>query len=92
MGHLRDRGHEVLNVDTVGDDSPHGMCLVVDLTDAGQVREVVAGVDAVVHVAAIPAPRIKIEDETFRNNTILACNAFTAPVDAGVERVVWTPS
>jgi len=90
--HLRDRGHDVLNVDTVRDDSPYGMCLVGDLTDAGQVREVVAGADAVVHLAAIPAPRIKTEDETFRNNTISTYNVFAAAVDAGVERVVWASS
>mgnify|MGYP006178994441 CR=1 FL=1 len=33
-GVLREAGHEVLNVDWTHDGSPHGQCLVADLTDA----------------------------------------------------------
>ena len=53
---LRDHGHYVTNVDTRHDGSPHGLCVLADLADYGQAAEALAGFDAVVHLAAIPAP------------------------------------
>ena len=53
---LRERGHDVLNVDARHDGSPHGQCLVADLTDLGQTLDALSGSEAVVHFAAIPAP------------------------------------
>lgn len=90
--HLRDAGHAVLNVDVVHDGSPHGQCVVADLTDLGQCHEVVAGADAVVHLAAIPAPEMRPPGETFRNNALSTYNVFSAAVDNGVGRVVWASS
>src|SRR5215510_6513840 len=72
--HLRAAGHDVLNVDVVHDGSPHGACVLADLTDFGQALEVLAGADAVVHLAAIPAPEIRPPAETFRNNAISTYN------------------
>ncbi|MFL5777182.1 MAG: NAD-dependent epimerase/dehydratase family protein, partial [Chloroflexota bacterium] len=89
---LRDAGHDVLNVDVVHDGSPHGHCALADLTDLGQTLELVAGADAVVHLAAIPAPEIKSAGETFRNNAMSTYNVFAAAVDRGVSRVVWASS
>ena len=89
---LRDAGHDVLNVDTAHDGSAHGLCVLADLTDLGQCHEVLAGADAVVHLAAIPAPDIKPAGETFRNNAISTYNVFAAAVDRGVSRVVWASS
>jgi nucleoside-diphosphate-sugar epimerase len=89
---LRDSGHAVLNVDVVHDGSPHGECVVADLTDIGQCHEVVAGADAVVHLAAIPAPDIRPAGETFRNNAISTYNVFSAAVERGLGRVVWASS
>src|SRR6266545_7461264 len=65
---LREHGHEVLNVDTRHDGSAFGLCLLTDLTDLGQTQEALSGADAVVHFAAIPAPQLRPEGETFRNN------------------------
>src|SRR6188474_1816617 len=84
---LRGAGHEVLNVDVVHDGSPHGQCVLADLTDLGQCHEVVAGSDAVVHLAAIPAPEIKPPGETFRNNALSTYNVFAAAADRDVGRV-----
>jgi nucleoside-diphosphate-sugar epimerase len=92
VGDLRERGHDVLNVDLVRDDSAHGLCLVTDLTDLGQAHEVIAGADALVHLAAIPAPGLRPEGETFRVNAMSTYNAFAAAVAAGVRRVVWASS
>ena len=89
---LRDRGHEVLNVDVTHDGSAHGLCVLADLTDLGQCHEVIAGADAVVHLAAIPAPDIRPAGETFRNNAMSTYNVFAAAVDRGVGRVVWASS
>ena len=92
VGDLRDRGHDVLNVDWSHDGSDHGLCVVADLTDSGQTQEVIHGADAVVHLAAIPAPGIRSEAETFRINTISTYNVFAAAVTSGAERVVWASS
>src|SRR5689334_15489659 len=87
--HLRSAGHDVLNVDAVHDGSPHGACILADLADAGQVLEVVAGADFVVHLAAIPAPEIRPAAETFRHNAMSTYNVFAAAVDRKVGRVAW---
>jgi nucleoside-diphosphate-sugar epimerase len=89
---LREAGHRVLNVDVVHDGGPHGDTALVDLTDLGQCHEVVAGADAVVHLAAIPAPDIKPAGETFRNNAMSTYNVFAAAVERGVGRIVWASS
>ena len=89
---LREHGWDVLNVDVVHDGSPHGQCILADLTDPGQCHEVVTGADAVVHFAAIPAPEIRPPAETFRNNALSTYNVFAAAVDRGVGRVVWASS
>ena len=89
---FRDRGHHVLNVDVVHDGSDFGLCVLADLADAGQARDVVAGADAVVHLAAIPAPGLRGEGETFRNNALSTYNVFAAAVAEKVRRVVWASS
>jgi nucleoside-diphosphate-sugar epimerase len=89
---LRDHGHDVLNVDLAHDGSDHGLCVLADLTDLGQVHDVVAGADAVVHLAAIPAPELRAAGETFRNNAVSTYNVFAAAVAQRVGRVVWASS
>jgi len=89
---LRDHGHEVLNVDWSHDGSDHGLSVVGDLTDPGHTYELISGADAVVHLAAIPAPGIRSESETFRINTLSTYNVFAAAVTTGAHRVVWASS
>jgi nucleoside-diphosphate-sugar epimerase len=89
---LRAAGLDVLNVDIVRDDSPHGQCIVADLTQLGQAYDVLARADAVVHLAAIPAPEIRPEGETFRINTLSTYNVFAAATALGLGRVVWASS
>src|SRR5918994_1503313 len=89
---LRDHGHDVLNVDVVHDGSAHGQCVLADLTDLGQAREVISGADALVHFAAIPAPDLRPAGETFRNNALSTYNVFDAATTAGLDRVVWASS
>ena len=77
---LRERGHDVLNVDLVHDGSAHGLCVRADLTDLGSAMEV------------IPAPDLLPPGETFRINALSTYNVFEAAVHAGVDRVVWASS
>jgi len=92
ISHLRDTGKDVLNVDWKHDGSAHGQCLVTDLTDPGQAFEALAGADAVVHLAAIPAPEIRPVAETFRINMISTYNVFAAAEAHGLQRVVYASS
>jgi nucleoside-diphosphate-sugar epimerase len=89
---LRDHGHDVLNVDVRHDGSAFGLCLVADLTDLGQALDALAGADAIVHFAAIPAPQLRPEGETFRINALSTYNVFAAAVAHGIGRVVWASS
>ena len=89
---LREHGHDVLNVDTRHDGSEFGLCLLADLTDLGQTQEALSGADAVIHFAAIPAPQLRPEGETFRNNAMSTYNVFAAAVAHGIRRVVWASS
>jgi nucleoside-diphosphate-sugar epimerase len=89
---LREHGHDVVNVDLVPDGSPNDLFLLTDLTDSGQVQDVVRGADAVVHFAAIPAPGLRPAGETFRINTVSTWNVFHAATAAKVRRVVWASS
>ena len=89
---LREHGHDVLNVDVRPDGSAFGLCLVTDLTDLGQTLDALAGADAVVHFAAIPAPELRPEGETFRINALSTYNVFAAAVAHRLRRVVWASS
>jgi len=93
VAHLQERGYEVLRVDIAAplDPSDHGLRRA-DLTDLGQTMEVLSGADAVVHLAAIPAPHMVTDAETFRINTISTYNVFSAAATLGLERVVWASS
>jgi nucleoside-diphosphate-sugar epimerase len=89
---LREHGHDVLNVDLVHDGSAHGLCVRADLTDLGAALELLSGADAVVHLAAIPAPELRPPGETFRINTMSTYNVFAAAVQGQVGRVIWASS
>jgi nucleoside-diphosphate-sugar epimerase len=89
---LRTQGFEVLNIDISASSNPDDSTLIVDLTDLGETIEALAGFDAIVHLAAIPAPNIVTDGETFRINTMSTYNVFSAAAQHGVERVVWASS
>jgi nucleoside-diphosphate-sugar epimerase len=93
---LLNHGYKVLNVDQLAPPEPPrerlAPFLKADLTDLGQVFEVLQGADAVIHLAAIPAPGIQTEGATFKNNTLSTYNIFSAAVALGLQRVVWASS
>ncbi len=100
--HLRGIGLDVLAADRAPGGDPRdveGEFLTVDLTDYGQVVEAVTGgadehvaVDAVVHLAAVPAPGLTTNASTFANNSAATYNVFAACRAAGIRRVVWASS
>jgi nucleoside-diphosphate-sugar epimerase len=89
---LNERGYQTLNVDLTIPPESWGWALAADLTDLGQTYEALQGADAVVHLAAVPAPEMRPEQETFRNNLLSTYNIFSAAVDLDLEKVVWASS
>jgi nucleoside-diphosphate-sugar epimerase len=89
---LFEHDHDVLGVDLVPPAETPAKFLLADLTDFGQAVECLAGVDAVVHLAAIPAPGIRTEEATFHTNTLSTYNVFEAARLLGLQRVVWASS
>jgi nucleoside-diphosphate-sugar epimerase len=90
---LREHGHSVLSVDLRHDPWEwDDRCRIADLTDYGQAVETLAGADAVVHLAAIPAPGIRPAADTFRINATSTYNVFAAAEANGLGRVVWASS
>ncbi len=93
---LREHGHDVVGMDAVGQRGPG--FLHVELTDYGQVVDALGGVDrspafdAVVHLAAIPAPGIATDVATFHNNMTSTFNVFWAAVHNGIRRIVYASS
>ena len=63
-----------------------------DLTDFGQTLESVADCDAIVHLAAIPAPGLRPDSTTFLDNTAMNYNIFAAAQRLDIARVVWASS
>ena len=90
---LLEHGYDVLSVDLVRDPSlSDEQQLVADLTDYGEAVDALRGADAVVHLAAIPAPGLKPDELTFRVNTTSTYNVFAAAPLLGLRRVVWASS
>ncbi|MBV9944357.1 MAG: NAD(P)-dependent oxidoreductase [Solirubrobacterales bacterium] len=90
---LRAHGHEVTAVDLVTVREHSGPTVIgADLTDATQAAEVLAGMDAVVHVANHPAPDLVPPTRTFTDNVTMNFNVLNGAVTAGLSRVVWASS
>ncbi|WP_422936234.1 NAD-dependent epimerase/dehydratase family protein [Sinomonas sp. P47F7] len=96
--YLRSSGHEVWNLDRVGERGDRGF-IQTDLTDYGQVIDAIAGVDdrhsgadAIVHLAAIPAPGLAPDAATFRNNMLATHSVFQAARRLGIKRIAYASS
>jgi len=97
VAHLRDVGHHVVVLDQFGE---RGEGFVrTDLTDYGQVVDALHGVndqhdglDAVVHLGAIPAPGLQPDSATFHNNMAATFNVFQGARRAGIQRIVYASS
>src|SRR5262245_20754924 len=86
-------GRKVLNVDQAVPRDPICPSVRIDLTDYGQVLGALLGgvderrgpFDAVVHLAAIPAPGLFANARTFGNNVPSSYNVFEAARQAGIK-------
>lgn len=107
IAYLIDKGHRVLNVDRVPLDHPDVDNRIADVTDAGQMFDVMAsyagydelepgrGVptfDAVVHFAAIPRLLMTSDNECYRVNTLGTYNVIDAAVKFGVKKIIFASS
>jgi nucleoside-diphosphate-sugar epimerase len=101
------QGHQVLNVDLEPLDHPGVDNRIADITDAGQVFDVMQSYanlgelepgngmptfDAVVHFAAIPRILIRSDNEVYRINTLGTYNVIDAALKAGVRKVIFASS
>ena len=102
---LGQAGYEVVNLDVTGARGPG--FVRVDLTDYGQTVDALFGendpsagpgqaavpaFDAIVHLAAIPAPGILSDVATFHNNILSTFNVFQAARRARIRNVVYASS
>jgi len=92
-------GWDVVVFDRVHPPSVGAMFVPIDLTDYGQVLDAMLGVeerydrlDAVVHLAAVPAPGRVADHLTFMNNMGCTWNVFSAARRAAVTNIVWASS
>jgi len=97
VAHLTEAGHAVLTLDTVGQRSD--TFTRIDLTDYGQVVDAFSsvndrhsGLDAIVHLAAIPAGGLSPDSATFHNNMNATFNVFQAARRTGITRIVYASS
>ncbi len=100
---LLERGHDVLNIDRVpspeskGPESPAPF-LAADVTDYGQAVEALSGgerlpgIQAVVHLAAIPSPVHAPASVVFETNMASTHAVFAAAAHLKLDRVVWASS
>ncbi|MDA1297215.1 MAG: NAD(P)-dependent oxidoreductase [Chloroflexi bacterium] len=96
MAELAAQGHTLINADMAppkpGAHDSGALFQRVDFTDYGQTVAVMKGVDAVVHMAAIPAPNMDAEHTVFRVNMLSNWNVLEAAELYGVEKIVMASS
>ena len=99
VAHLLEHGYDVFVIDRVTPSPRLCGSIIADLTDYGQTIDALTASDggptnvhAVVHLAAIPAPRMQPNAATFRNNTLSDYNVFEACRRLGIKNIVWASS
>lgn len=92
-------GYEVVNIDAMPPARDNCPFVQADLTDFGQAFEVLSEVDdrlrdidALVHLAAIPAPGKNPNAVIFKVNTVSTYNVFEAARRLGIRNIVWASS
>ncbi|MCW2528573.1 MAG: Nucleoside-diphosphate-sugar epimerase [Pseudonocardiales bacterium] len=99
VAELLQHGWNVINLDRVAPAEELCPFTRIDFTDYGQTVQAITGldarhtgVDAVVHLAAIPGPGVAANAATFANNITSTYNVFTAAIAGGVRNIVWASS
>ncbi|WP_054024054.1 NAD-dependent epimerase/dehydratase family protein [Bacillus sp. FJAT-28004] len=86
--HFVDQGYEVINADVKHPAEPLCRTVIVDLNNLGEVYGVLAGADAVVHLAAIPVAYSHPNEVTFHNNVMSTYNILEAAAGLGIRKAV----
>src|ERR1700710_1141045 len=93
VSYLRDAGHEVFSLDQTGG-REYGE-VRVNFTNYGETVDALMGVndrydglDALVHLAAIPAPGILSDVATFDNNMVSTFHVLQGAMRAGIKTIV----
>ena len=97
---LLDHGYRVVATDVVPHpptlpapwSRPDFTYLRADLEDYGDTVDLLGGVDAVVHLANVPAPDLVPPARTFDRNVLMNSNVFLAAAQLRLSRVVWASS
>jgi nucleoside-diphosphate-sugar epimerase len=89
---LVQHGYEVLITDQRPPHTALAPYKLVNLEDLGQVYGVLAGAQAVAHLAAIPRPLYHPSEVVFRTNVLAIFNVFEAACQLGIKRVVYASS
>lgn len=82
-------GHEVVAIDRQFSQTlPDGVIgMQVDMGDFSGLCQAFAGCDALIHMAAIPSPKLIDEREVHNNNVVGSYNAMRAAIDVGIRRI-----
>ncbi|PRO67255.1 NAD-dependent epimerase/dehydratase family protein [Alkalicoccus urumqiensis] len=86
VSELKDKGIGVVNLDQKK--NPECRTVITDLTDLGQVYGALEGVDAVIHLGAIPVAYSHPDDVTFQNNVMSTYNVLQACAGLGIKKTV----
>jgi nucleoside-diphosphate-sugar epimerase len=97
---LIEHGYEVINADIAAPKESRCPFFKIDLENMAQVSELLSamdfehtrGIDAIVHLAAIPGPGSAPNETVFRVNTVSTYNVFEAARRLRVKNIVWASS
>ncbi|WP_342043096.1 NAD-dependent epimerase/dehydratase family protein [Bacillus sp. OTU2372] len=87
-----DHGYDVVNADMKYPKQALCRTVITDLTNLGEVYGVLAGADAVVHLAAIPVAYSHPNEVTFQNNVMSTYNILEAAGNLGIKKAVISSS
>lgn len=85
---LQLQGYHVISLDRRRSKKLHCRQYEIDLSDFGQVVGTLEGAEAVIHLAAIPAPMLDTNAHTFSNNVVGGYNILEAASLLGIRKVV----
>ena len=84
------QGHEAVSIDQTPSpkiDQTQFSFVQANLTDYEEFVQAIRGCDALIHMAAIPAPGHHPDHQVHNNNVVASYNALRAAVEVGIKRV-----
>ncbi len=85
------QGHDIVSIDRAapaeGSLDPRALFVEADIGDYDALRQAFSGCDAVIHMAAIPAPGRHLDHVVHNNNVVGSYNALRAAAELGITHV-----